>query len=220
MFVQTVNLPYFHHADKEALRDQEKLERDEREDELLADDGVEERGDDEEYLQDDGEEEAGAEVIIAVALSNIVHLLSSVPDISQSLQQVTRGRRGKDLEWRDWEVFETREEWETSAVVENLKTDFTLRTGKLSSRQVYHCRFAQKKGINCGVKMKLTFSEIDDSVSVQGLGEHNHELQVQEEQEGAKNLCWTSEQTKVVMTGVLKKANAHHHLAQFERSLP
>ena len=30
---------------------------------MLADDGVEERGDDEEYLQDDGEEEAGAEVI-------------------------------------------------------------------------------------------------------------------------------------------------------------
>ena len=70
----------------------------------------------------------------------------------------------------------------------------------------YHCRFARKKGFNCGVKVKLTFSEIDDSVSVQGLGEHNHELQVQEEQEGAKNLCWTSEQTKVVMTGVLKEA--------------
>ena len=53
MFVQTVNLPYFHHADEEALRDHKRLERDEREDELLADDGVEERGDDEEYLQDD-----------------------------------------------------------------------------------------------------------------------------------------------------------------------
>ena len=87
------------------------------------------------------------------------------------------------MDWRDWEVFETREEWDTSAVVESLKTDFTLRTGKLSSRQVYHCRFARKKGFNCGVKVKLTFSEIDDTVSVQGLGEHNHELQVKEEQE-------------------------------------
>ena len=48
MFVQTVNLPYFHHADEEALRDQERLERDESEDEMLADDGVEERGGDEE----------------------------------------------------------------------------------------------------------------------------------------------------------------------------
>ena len=110
------------------------------------------------------------------------------------------------MDWRDWKVFETREEWDTSAVVENLKTDFTLRTGKLSSRQVYHCRFARKKGFNCGVKVKLMFSEIDDSVSVQGLGEHNHELQVQEEQEEAKNLCWTAEQTKVVMTGVLNEA--------------
>ena len=88
MFVQTVNLPYFHHADEEALRDRERLETVEREDELLADDGVEERDDDEEHLQDDGEEEAGAEVIIAVALSNMVHLLSSVPDISQSLQRL------------------------------------------------------------------------------------------------------------------------------------
>ena len=52
----------------------------------------------------------------------------------------------------------------------------------------------------------MTFSEIDDSVSVQGLGEHNHELQVQGEQEEAKNLCWTAEQTKVVMTGVLNEA--------------
>ena len=65
------------------------------------------------------------------------------------------------MDWRDWEVFETREEWDTSAVVENLKTDFTLRTGKLSSRQVYHCRFARKKGFNCGVKVKLTFSEVE-----------------------------------------------------------
>ena len=85
MFVQTVNLPFFHHADKEALKDHERLERDESEDDMLADDGVEERDDDEEYLQDDGEEEAEAEVIIAVAL---VHLLSSVPDISQSLQRL------------------------------------------------------------------------------------------------------------------------------------
>ena len=85
MFVQSVNLPFFHHADEEALRDRERLERDESEDEMLADDGVEERGDDEEYLQDDGEEETEAEVIIAVAL---VHLLSSVPDISQSLQRL------------------------------------------------------------------------------------------------------------------------------------
>ena len=50
---------------------------------MLADDEVEERDDDEEHLQDDSEEEAEAEVIIAVALSNMVHLLSSAPDISQ-----------------------------------------------------------------------------------------------------------------------------------------
>ena len=76
MFVQTVNLPYFHHADEEALRDHERLERDEREDELLADDGVEGRDDDEEYLQDYGEEEAEAEVVIAAVLSNMVSLSS------------------------------------------------------------------------------------------------------------------------------------------------
>ena len=84
MFVQTVNLPFFQHADEEALKDHERLERDESEDDMLVDDGVEET-DEEEYLQDDGEEEAEAEVIIAVAL---VHLLSSVPDISQSLQRL------------------------------------------------------------------------------------------------------------------------------------
>ena len=165
MLVQTVNLPYFYHADQDALRDQERLERDESEDEMLADDGVEERGDDEEYLQDDGEEEAGAEVIIAVALSNMVHLLSSVPNISKSLQQVTRGRRGKDLEWRDWEVFETREEWETSVVVENLKTDFTLRpTYPTSSRQVYHCLFARKSYV--------AMNEVVDDEGENGSGRH------------------------------------------------
>ena len=74
MLVQLVNLPYFHHADEEALRDQERLERDESEDEMLADDGVEERDDDEEYLQDYGEEAAEAEVVIAVALSIMVYL--------------------------------------------------------------------------------------------------------------------------------------------------
>ena len=51
MFVQTVNLPFFHHADEEALRDHERLERDEREDEMLADDGVEERDNDEEFAR-------------------------------------------------------------------------------------------------------------------------------------------------------------------------
>ena len=131
----------------------------------LRDDGVEERGDDEEYLQDDGEEEAGAEVIIAVALSNMVHLLSSVPDISQSLQQVTRGSRGKNLEWRDWEVFETRVEWDTPAVVESLKTDFALRTGKLSSRQVYHCR-------QCPGLHKLWYPVVRDRSTWSKFGAH------------------------------------------------
>ena len=51
MFVQTANLPFFHHADEEALRDHERLERDEREDEMLADDGVEERDNDEEFAR-------------------------------------------------------------------------------------------------------------------------------------------------------------------------
>ena len=54
------------------MKDHERLERDESEDDMLVDDGVEER-DEEEYLQDDGKEEAEAEVIIAVAL---VHVLS------------------------------------------------------------------------------------------------------------------------------------------------
>ena len=67
------------------MKDHERLERDESEDDMLADNGVEDRDDDEEYLQDDGEEEAEAEEIIAVAL---VHLLSSVPYISQSLQRL------------------------------------------------------------------------------------------------------------------------------------
>ena len=70
MLVQTVNLPYYHHADEEALRDQERLERDESEDDMLVDDGVEERDDDEEYLQDDGEEEAEAEVSSLWSLSS------------------------------------------------------------------------------------------------------------------------------------------------------
>ena len=77
MFVQTVNLPFFHHADEEALKDHERLERDESEDDMLADDGVEERDDDEEYLQDDGEEKAGAEVI-SNNLSSIVNYGSFV----------------------------------------------------------------------------------------------------------------------------------------------
>ena len=66
------------------MRNHKRLERDEREKEMLADDGVEQRDDDEEYLQDDGEEATEAEVVIAVALSIMVYLLFSHPDISQS----------------------------------------------------------------------------------------------------------------------------------------
>ena len=213
MLVQPVNLPEFYDVDQEVERDQEIMERDE----LLRDDG-EDRDDGEEYLQDDGEEDdemPEPEVKIIIALSNEVHfsilsqIFSNPNPIPIPIKQVVRGRRGKDLEWQEWQVFETKEEWESSAVVDNLKTDFTLRTGKLTSCQVHHCRFARKKGFNCGVKVKLIFSDSDDRVIVKGVGEHNHEqLQVQEgqqEKEG-RNLCWTAQQTNVVMTGVLNEA--------------
>ena len=62
--------------------------------------------------------------------------------------------------------------------------------------EVYHCRHARKKGFNCGTKVKVIFSEADDSVTVKEVGgEHNHEVEVNEEAQGS-NLRWTAFQTK------------------------
>ena len=55
--------------------------------------------------------------------------------------------------------------------------------------------------------MKVIFSEADESVTVEEVGgEHNHEMEVNEEAQGS-NLRWTAAQTKVVMTGVLNEAS-------------
>ena len=119
---------------------------------------------------------------------------------------MVRKTRGKDLEWSDWKVFETSQELEASDVAAMLRTNYTLRTGKNSSLQVFHCRHSRKKGYNCASKVRLMFSEVDDSVIVQEVGgEHNHEIVIGEEQEG-ENLRWTAGQTNVVMTGVLNEA--------------
>ena len=105
------------------------------------------------------------------------------------------------------EAFETREEYERSEIPALLKTTFTLRSGKGTSSEVYHCRFARKKGFNFGKKVKVVFSEADDSVTVDEVGgDHNHDVVAVEEVEGS-NLRWTSLQTKVVMTGVLNEAS-------------
>ena len=85
-------------------------------------------------------------------------------------------------------------------------TNYTLCTGKNSSLQVFHCRHSRKKGYNCTSKVRLMFSEADNSVIVQEVGgEHNHEIVIGEEQEG-ENLRWTAGQTNMAMTGVLNEA--------------
>ena len=122
-------------------------------------------------------------------------------------QEVRRKKRGVESDWKELEAFETREEYERSEIPALLKTTFTLRSGKGTSSEVYHCRFARKKGFNCGKKVKVVFSEADDSVTVDEVGgDHNHDVVAVEEVEGS-NLRWTSLQTKVVMTGVLNEAS-------------
>ena len=107
----------------------------------------------------------------------------------------------------EWQSFETKEEYERSEIPALLKTTFTLRSGKGTSSEVYHCRFARKKGFNCGKKVKVVFSEGDDSVTVDEVGgEHEHDVLAAEQVEGS-NLRWTALQTKVVMTGVLNEAS-------------
>ena len=123
------------------------------------------------------------------------------------VQEVARKRRGVDLDWREWEAFETREDYKRSEIPALLATTFTLRSGKGTSSEVYHCRYARKKGFNCGRKVKVVFSESDDGVKVEEVGgDHKHDVVPAEEVEGS-NLRWTSLQTKVVMTGVLNEAS-------------
>ena len=125
------------------------------------------------------------------------------------VQEVARKRRGVDLDWKEWEAFETREDYKRSEIPALLATTFTLRSGKATSSEVYHCRHARKKGFNCGTKVKVIYSEADDSVTVEEVGgEHNHEVvDVNEEEVQGSNLRWTAAQTKVVMTGVLNEAS-------------
>ena len=79
---------------------------------------------------------------------------------------MARRRRGVEIDWQEWQAFESREDFETSEIPALLKTVFTLRSGKATSSQVYHCRHARKKGFNCGTKVKVVFSEVDDGVTV------------------------------------------------------
>ena len=117
-----------------------------------------------------------------------------------------KGRRGADLPWEEFDTFKSKEEFDQSVLPDMLTTGFTRRSGKHGDIQTWHCKFARRKGYLCQTKYKVTFSASSENVYVETVGaDHNHEVDINIEHEGG-NLCWTAEQTKVVVTGILNEA--------------
>ena len=141
---------------------------------------------DESYLLDEGDEEE-----------------------EEDLEQVApkkKGRRGADLPWEEFTTFDTKEDFDNSTIPEMLTGGFTRRSGKQGDIQTWHCKFARRKSYLCQTRFKVTFSASSDHVYIETVGaNHNHEVDPNIENEGG-NLCWTAEQTKVVITGILNEA--------------
>ena len=117
------------------------------------------------------------------------------------------GRRGPDLDWQVADEYENKEQFDTSEWKEKIK-EFTLKSGKFTDIETYYCKFDRKKGYKCAVKFRVRYSNNYDHVSVETEGgEHTHELEEAEQEEGHPNyLRWTVAQSKIVMTGVMNQA--------------
>lgn len=119
-----------------------------------------------------------------------------------------KGRRGPDLVWEDFQQFENVAQFELSDIPALLERDFSMRSGKLSSRETYYCKWLRKRGYNCNVKIRVIYAESSDQqVIVQKVGgDHRHEDDSPEEVIDHK-LRWTEDQTNIVMTAVVKGAS-------------
>ena len=51
------------------------------------------------------------------------------------------GRRGGDLPWEEYIMFESRREFEKSDLPTVLASSFTRRAGKQQGTEVFHCRY-------------------------------------------------------------------------------
>ena len=51
------------------------------------------------------------------------------------------GRRGADLPWEEYIMFESRQEFDKSDLPTVLASSFTRRAGKQQGTEVFHCRY-------------------------------------------------------------------------------
>ena len=119
----------------------------------------------------------------------------------------SKGRQGPYLDWQLAGEYNNKEEFELSEWKEQLR-NCSLRSGKYTNIETYYCKYERKKGYNCAVKIRVKFSESSEHIYVERVGgEHRHDVEYCEPQEGSPNyLRWTEAQTRVVMAAVRNDA--------------
>ena len=128
-------------------------------------------------------------------------------DVEADLNLNKKGR-GPDLEWKFFLQYDTLEMYNESAIKKELSDKYSLRKMSEtlgSTKEVHACKFARKKKYQeCKRKYRVTFSNSTDLVYIEISGSnHVHEEKVDDtENTGRTNYQWSSEQTKIVMTGV------------------
>ena len=79
-------------------------------------------------------------------------------EIDPAGSQKKSGRRGVDLPWDYYDSFETIDEFNSSEIFKELDDNFSRRSGKASSTEIFHCKFLRRKGYNCQCKRRVLYS--------------------------------------------------------------
>ena len=118
--------------------------------------------------------------------------------------------RGKDLVWKDFEDFETADEFKASDLKKKLDEEFTLRRSNswdYADVEIYTCKYSRRAAyLPCPLIFKVNFLSNSEGVVVQTTedsSEHLHELDPEFSPDGTNMFRWPSAAT-VIITNCVK----------------
>ena len=138
-------------------------------------------------------------------------------DDNESLSRVSKhGKlvRGKDLNWKEVEVFDTAQDFFASTRFKKLKLDFTAsRKRQFEYAQVseYRCKYARKVGYTpCQRKIRICFMSHCQEVKVESTHEDNQEHLHEEDSQANINKSTSNYRWSPRMTEFIEQCVKNH----------
>ena len=120
--------------------------------------------------------------------------------------------RGKDIQWYEFCIFDSTDDFKKSELSVSLTSDFTKKFSRENihaDTETFICKFARRRGyLPCPLKFKVNFFSTSELVLVETNlvhPAHNHVANADHDTEGSA-FRWTREQTEMIRQGVANEA--------------